>query len=53
MEKRVIEPRKTTVSAEISLGWESDVQFCQHGRSFGRNFSSEIKGMFEKFMQYI
>ena len=40
------------MSAEVLLGLESDVIFRQHGRSFGRNFSSEIKQMFEKCMQY-
>ena len=28
-----------TTSAEVSLGWEYDVYFHQHGRSFSRNFS--------------
>ena len=53
MSKFSTERLKAAVSAEVSFGWESDVNFRQHYRSFSRKFSSEIQRMFEKFMKYI
>ena len=50
LEKYTIERRKVTVSAKVSLNLKSDIYF--HGRSFSRNFSFEIKRLFEKFMRY-
>ena len=50
--KYITEGREATVSAKISLGWKSDIDFRQHVHSLRGNFSSEIKRMLDKFEQY-
>ena len=53
LEKYGTQRRKATVSAEVSLGRESDVHFRQHYRSSSLNFSSVIKRIFEKCIKYV
>ena len=42
LEQNALERREVTVTAKVSLGWESDVHCRQHGCSFYRSFFSEI-----------
>ena len=42
LDKYATKHREASVSAGVSLGWESHVCFRQHGGSFSRNFTVEV-----------
>jgi len=42
LENYATDLRKATASAEVSLGWEFDGDFRQHGFSLNWNLSSDI-----------